>query len=146
MNLDACTAPPNHENLQKHSKVCKIKGSTLCAKRTSHSPTSAPKFTFLVQNMLPNHPQITPKFSLRFGQVLGHIVGQSGVAFCPRFGPGRTYLAPKGLPSGPKRYQEAPRDCHGRHHGSPRALQGIPQCHFGLILVGGSLVVPRTSP
>ena len=91
-------------------------------------------------------PKITPNFRLRFCDVLDHILAQIGVALCPRFGPGRTHLAPKGPPSGPKRHQEAPRDCHGGHQGAPRGLQGVPQCHFGLILVGGSLVVPRTSP
>ena len=92
------------------------------------------------------NPQITPNFRRRFCYVLAHILAQIGVAFCLWFGPGRTHLAPKGPPSGPKRHQEAPRDCHGGHQGAPRSLEGVPQCHFGLILVGGSLVIPRTSP
>ena len=94
--------------------------------------------------------QISPKITLNFRRwffdVLGHILAQIGVAFCPGFGPGRTHLAPKGPPSGPKRHPEAPRDCHGGHQGAPRGLQGVPQCHFGLISVGGSLVDPRTCP
>ena len=49
-------------------------------------------------------------------------MAQIGIAFCPRFGPGPTHLAPKGPPSGPKRLQEARRDCHGGHQRTPRGL------------------------
>ena len=118
-----------------------------CVRKRHPTAHQAPRnLHFLIKICSQITPKITPNFRLRFCDVLDHILAQIGVAFCSQFGPGRTHLAPKGPPSGPKRHQEAPRDCHGGHHGSPRALQGIPPCHFGLILVGGSLVVPRTSP
>ena len=119
----------------------------LCAQKGHPTAQSGPQNCQFSLNICTEiNPKITPKFCLRFSHVLGRILAQIGVAFCPRFGPGRTHLAPKGHPNGPKRHQEAPRDCHGGHQGAPRGLQGVPQCHFGLIWVGGSLVVPRTSP
>ena len=118
-----------------------------CVQKRHHTAQQAPQnLHFWTKIYSQITPKITPNFRLRFCDVLDHILAQIWVAFCSQFGPGRTHLAPKDPPSGPKRHQEAPRDCHGGHQGAPRGLQGVPQCHFGLILVGGSLVVPRTSP
>ena len=115
-----------------------------CVQKRHHTAQQAPQNVYLFTKSCSQiTPKITPNFRLRFCDVLDHILARIGFAFCSRFGPGRTHLAPKGPPSGPERHQEAPRDCHGGHQGG---LQGVPRCHFGLILVGDSLLVPRTSP
>ena len=92
-------------------------------------------------------PKYVPKSHPKLLRISAFDVVTCWITFWLRLGsffaPG---LAPKGPPSSPKRLQEAPRDCHGEHQVTPRRLQGLPQCHFGLILVGGSLVVPRISP
>ena len=118
-----------------------------CVQKRHHTAQQAPQnLHLLIKRCSQITPKITPNFRLRFCDVLDHILPQIGVVFCPRFCPGRAHLAPKGPPSGPKKAPREPKGLPWRYQGAPRDPQGVPQCHFGFILVGGSLVVPRTSP
>ena len=122
------------------ARICKIKGQGcqgfhLYEKTTSRSPTNTSNCAFSEPNLLPNHTKITPNFRLQFCDVLDHILARIGFAFCSRFGPGRTHLAPKGLPSGPKRHQEAARPQGIAMEGTkgprgPRGLQGVHNAIF----------------
>ena len=90
-------------------------------------------------------PKIIPNFRFRICDVLNHIWAQIGIEFCLEFDSGRTHLAPKGPPSGPKRHQEAPRDCHGGHQGTPRGLQSVPQTFWLRLGSHFAPVWPRTN-
>ena len=141
MHVDACTAPPT-KTLQTHSKVCKIKGSTLRAKRTFHSLIRNPNLSNLVenvhQNQPANHSESPPSILSRFRSHFGSNWGRSLPLVWSRtnlFGPQRPSQWPQKVPRGPK---GLPWRAPWKPKGSPRDPTMPFWPNFGRWFPGGS--------
>ena len=124
------------------ARVCKIKGSTLRAKKTSHCPIRTPKLSILAQNMNQNHPQnyseIPPSILSRFRTHFGSDWGRILPPVWPRtnlFGPQRPSQWPQKVPRGPK---GLPWGAPWEPKGSPRGPTMPFWPNFGRWFPGGS--------